>query len=212
MKTILCYGDSNTWGYNPAKQERYPLNVRWPGVLREELGEGYWVIEEGQNGRTTVWNDPIESYRNGKHYLIPCLETHCPLDLVILMLGTNDLKRRFSLASYDIARGISVLIDIIHKSNAGLDSAAPRVLLLAPPPLGRLADEEAKKFEGAEVKSRLLAKYYAQVTQEHRCVFLDTSEVITSSDIDGVHLEASEHHKLGLIVAVKVKDILKINA
>ena len=113
MKTILCYGDSNTWGYDPANQTRYPRDVRWPGVLRNGLGDGYIVIEEGLNGRTTVWDDPIELDKNGATYLRPCIQTHKPLDFVIIMLGTNDLKTRFSLPAYDIASGAGVLVDIV---------------------------------------------------------------------------------------------------
>ena len=105
MKTILCYGDSNTWGYNPATTERSSRDERWTGILRRELDDGYLVIEEGLNGRTTVWDDPIEGYKNGKEYLIPCLETHKPLDLVIIMLGTNDLKVRFSVRHCQRRRG-----------------------------------------------------------------------------------------------------------
>jgi lysophospholipase L1-like esterase len=96
MKTILCYGDSNTWGYIPGTGERYASHVRWPGVLQNALGNGYVIIEEGLCGRTTVWDDPIEEYRSGKEYLIPCLKSHAPLDLVVLMLGSNDLKMRFA--------------------------------------------------------------------------------------------------------------------
>ena len=137
MKTILCYGDSNTWGYNPSTGGRYPRDVRWPGVLRRELGDDYLVIEEGLNGRTTVWDDPIEGYKNGKEYLVPCLETHKPLDLVIILLGTNDLKVRFSVSAYDIANGAGALVQIVQKSEIGPGGRAPQVLLLAPPPCGQ---------------------------------------------------------------------------
>lgn len=95
MRSIMCYGDSNTWGYNPATGSRFSRDGRWTGVLRQELSDGYEIIEEGLNGRTTVWNDPIEGYKNGKEQLIPCLETNKPLDMVIIMLGTNDLKVLF---------------------------------------------------------------------------------------------------------------------
>ena len=105
MKTILCYGDSNTWGYDPVSQDRYPPTQRWVSVLARELGPEYQVIAEGLNGRTTVWPDPVEGeHKNGKAYLLPCLESHHPLDLVVLMLGTNDLKHRFGLSAWDIAR------------------------------------------------------------------------------------------------------------
>lgn len=126
MKAVLCYGDSNTWGYDPATQTRFSREVRWTGVLREELGEGYLVIEEGLNGRTTVWDDPIELDKNGATYLRPCIQSHKPFDLIVIMLGTNDLKTRFWLPAYDIAAGAGVLVDIVKKSDAGIDGKAPR--------------------------------------------------------------------------------------
>ena len=104
MKTVLCYGDSNTWGFDPATRTRFPPHVRWTGVLGQRLGDGYQVIEEGLNGRTTRWDDPIEPDRNGLAYLRPCVESHQPLDLIVIMLGTNDLKRRFDLSASDIAQ------------------------------------------------------------------------------------------------------------
>jgi lysophospholipase L1-like esterase len=176
-------------------------------VLRRELGDGYDVIEEGLNGRTTVWDDPIEGYKNGKSYLIPCLETHRPLDLVIIMLGTNDLKTRFSLPACDIADGAGVLVDVVQKSAAGPDGTTPQVLLLAPPPLARLT-EFAEMFVGAEEKSRRFVEHYQRVAEEYGCAFLDTSQVIVSSDVDGVHLEPSEHLKLGIAVAAEVRRLL----
>lgn len=211
MKTILCYGDSNTWGYNPITQDRFSRDERWPGVLRQELGDGYQVIEEGLNGRTTVWDDPIEGYKNGEEYLIPCLESHQPIELVVIMLGTNDLKMRFSLSAYDIANGAGVLADIVQRSEGGPKGEPPKVLLMAPPPLGELT-EFAEMFEGAEIKSKRLSEHYRRVAEEHGCMFLDTSGVIASSDIDGVHLELSEHRKLGKAVAALVKRTLEQTA
>jgi len=207
MKTILCYGDSNTWGRNPATQERYARDERWPGVLRQELGDGYLVIEEGLPGRTTVWDDPIEGYKNGKEYLVPCLESHKPIDLVTIMLGTNDLKARFSLSAYDIANGAGVLVDVVQRSEAGPDGRAPQVLLMAPPPLGRLTGF-AETFEGARRKSRRFSQHYRRVAEEYGCALFDTSNVIVSSDVDGVHLEAEEHRKLGQAVAAVIRNML----
>ena len=106
MKTILCYGDSNTWGYDPSSQQRFGPEERWTGVLQKELGMEYRIIEEGLNGRTTVWDDPIEGFKNGMSYLIPCIESHKPFDLITIMLGTNDLKIRFSVSAYDIAESV----------------------------------------------------------------------------------------------------------
>lgn len=207
MKTIVCYGDSNTWGYAPGSAERYPPDVRWTGVLSDELGDGYHVIEEGLSGRTTVWDDPIEGYKNGKEYLIPCLESHKPLDLVIIMLGTNDLKMRFSVPAYDIANAAGVLVDVAQKSGTGPNEGPPQVLLMAPPPVAKLT-EFAEMFEGAVAKSKKFAEHYRRVAEEQGCEFFDTSQVIVSNDIDGIHFEASEHQKLGKAVAELVRKIL----
>lgn len=210
MKTILCYGDSNTWGWDPATQTRFSFDDRWPGVLRRVLGDGYYVIEEGLPGRTTVWDDPIEGYKNGKTYLIPCLESHKPLDLVVLLLGTNDLKMRFSVSASDIAVSAGVLVDIIQRADVFRARKAdiPRVLLLAPPPLGELT-EFAEMFTGGAEKSQKFATHFRRVALDYGCAIMDTSEIIVSSNIDGVHFELSEHHKLGQAVAARVKELLE---
>jgi lysophospholipase L1-like esterase len=208
MYEIMCYGDSNTWGCSPESWQRFPRDVRWTGVLQRSLGNGYVVIEEGQGGRTTVWDDPVEGgHKNGKSYLIPCLESHKPLDLVILMLGTNDLKKRFSVNAFDIAMGAGSLLEVIAASGAGRDGGRPKTLLLAPPPLGRLS-ALAEMFEGGAEKSVLLGARLRTVAAERGAAFLDASEIIRSSDIDGVHLEEDEHRKLGQAVARMVKQIL----
>jgi lysophospholipase L1-like esterase len=177
-------------------------------VLRNELGEGYLVIEEGLNGRTTVWDDPIEGYKNGKEYLIPCLETHKPIDLVVILLGTNDLKMRFSVSAFDIANGAGVLVDIVQKSATGPGDKAPLVLLLAPPPVAGLSDF-AEMFEGAKPKSERFSAHYWRVAQEKGCAFLDTAQVIVSSNLDGIHFEPGEHRKLGVAVAARVRGMLE---
>ena len=208
MKEILCYGDSNTWGYNPSTKERYERDERWTGILQTTLGDEYHIIEEGLNGRTTVWNDPIEGeYKNGKAYLIPCLESHKPLDLVIIMLGTNDLKKRFSVTPQDIAEGAGVLVDMVKQSGCGRNGHPPKVLLLAPPPLGRLT-EFSEIFEGGPEKSKKFSEYYKRVAEEHGCEFFDTSRVVRSSDIDGVHFDKKSHRALGRAIAEVVKKIL----
>jgi lysophospholipase L1-like esterase len=207
MKRILCYGDSNTWGYDPIRQDRYARDVRWTGVSANALGAGYEVIEEGLNGRTTVWDDPIEGYKNGYNYLIPCLETHRPLDLVVILLGTNDLKMRFSVSAYDIAQSVAVLVSVVQKSIAGANGSAPSVLLLAPPPIATLSNY-AEMFIGAEPKSHKLGVHYRRVAQELNCAFLDTAEIIVSSEVDGIHFDPDEHRKLGQAVAARVKEMI----
>ena len=207
MKTVLCYGDSNNWGYEPATGSRYPEDVRWPGVLARELGDGFRVIEEALNGRTTVREDPVEEHKNGKDYLRPCLESHAPLDLVIIALGINDLKARFFASASDAADGAGVLVGISQRSGAGPDGGSPAVVLLVPPPVGRLT-ELAQMFAGAEEKSKGFSHQYRRVAKKYGCVLLDAGEVVRASDRDGIHLEAEEHRKLGEAVAALVRETL----
>jgi lysophospholipase L1-like esterase len=200
MPSILCYGDSNTWGYEPGTGRRYDSAIRWTGVLAAELGPSFHVIEEGLNGRTTVFTDPLAEFRNGKHFLTPCLESHKPLDIVAVMLGTNDLKCKFSATAYDIARGAATLVDLIQRSRTGPGDSSPDVLLIAPPPLARLTDL-AEMFEGGAAKALKLARYYQGVAAEFGCTFLDAASVAQSSDIDGIHLDPAAHAALGKAAA-----------
>ena len=215
MKTILCYGDSNTWGYDPSNpgrplpHSRFGLHERWAGVLRDELGAEYWVIEEGLNGRTTVWPDPVEGeYKNGKASLMALLESHQPLDLVIIMLGTNDLKMRFGVPARDIAYSAGVLVELVQHTGFGPGGAAPQVLLMSPAPTAPLSERFTEMFTGAPEKSRQLGQWYRQVAQEYGCHFMDAGEIVVSSPSDGIHLDKSEHLKLGQAVAAHVRDIL----
>ena len=206
-KTVLCFGDSNTWARDPHSTARLPEEARWPVVLETGLGPGYRVIAEGLNGRTTVWDDPIEEHRSGKMYLTPCLLSHMPLDAVVLMLGTNDLKKRFSVSPFDIGRSIGLLLDRILTSGAGTRGGPPPTLLLCPPPLGKLS-EFAQMFEGGPEKSRELPRYYRLHAEARGCRFFDTGELIHSSDADGVHLEPEDHQKLGRRVAEIIREMI----
>jgi lysophospholipase L1-like esterase len=211
MKSILCYGDSNTWGciplQGPDPARRFPPDTRWPGVLRRELGDGYWVVEEGLSGRTTVWDDPLELHRNGRELLLPTLLTHQPLDLVIVMLGTNDLKHRINASAAEIAAGAGMLIDIVTGSGCGPDGRAPQTLLVCPPPIAEV-DQFDDEFEGGTEKSRQLAGHFTAIAEARSCAFVDAGSVISLSDVDGIHLEASEHERLGLVVAEQVRPLL----
>lgn len=207
MKTIVCFGDSNTWGYCPETQTRYGREERWTGILRNRLGEDFQIIEEGLNGRTTVWDDPIEGYKNGKEQIIPCLESHKPLDLVILMLGTNDLKNRFSVTGGEIAKGAGSLVKIIQKLESGIKGAPPKVLLMAPPPIIE-TDVFGDAFFGGKKKSERFSEEYAKVASQRECAFLDTGTIIHSSPVDGIHFDIKEHRILGEAVAKKIREIL----
>ena len=216
MKTILCYGDSNTWGFDPASMSgspypiRFAHDVRWTGVLARELGDGYRVIEEGQNGRTTVHEDPIMGHRNGSTYLPACIESHKPIDLVVLMLGTNDLKGFLNLTPAEIAAGAGALVKTILQSESGPKARAPKVLLLCPPATGDMScvPDLAEKFLHADVRSRRFPAYYESLAATLGTAYLNTQPLVSASPQDGLHLEASEHEILGKAVAEAVKKAL----
>ena len=208
-KTVLCYGDSITWGYNPANPNRMTANERWSGVLGNGLDDDYNVIEEGLNGRTTVWDDPFNhGFKNGLKYLIPCLDSHRPVDLCILLLGTNDMKKRFSLSAMEISKGITTLLEVIKKSETGPNGTAPKILLLAPPYLNK-STSFSEEFRDSYNISLKLPSYYAQIAIDYSCEFLDTSKIIVASEIDGVHPDVDEHLKLGKAVLEIVKEIME---
>ncbi len=208
MKVILCYGDSNTYGRDPVTKDRFDRHIRWTGVLQTTLGTDYYVIEEGLNGRTTVWDDPVRGgpKRNGSLYLLPCLESHTPIDFIILMLGTNDLKARFAVTPYDIGESMGSLIDIVQKCPCGPNGAVPEILILAPPPLGTLTEWE-ETFRGGVEKSKKLAEYYRNTARVYGCHFLDTATVIKTSKLDGLHIDPEDNQILGQTLAKVVVDI-----
>jgi len=207
MKTVICFGDSNTWGYNPITKERHDYKVRWTTVLQNELGHDYLVIPEGLNGRTTVWDDPIELHKNGASYLPPCVESHKPVDLVIIMLGTNDLKQRFSLPPGDIAKGAGVLVDIVRKSDWGPGGRAPAVLVLVPPEVKKLT-EFAEMFAGSREKSLLFPEKFAKMAEERKVQILDIGRKVYFSDADGIHFDEDQLPVLGKLVAGTVKKLV----
>jgi lysophospholipase L1-like esterase len=165
------------------------------------------VLGARLNARTTVWDDPLEPHRNGRELLLPILLTHQPLDLVIVMLGTNDLKHRINASAAEIAEGAGMLADLVAVSGAGRDGGAPRTLLVCPPPLGRL-DLFAETFEGGAEKSRQLASHFAAVAEQRSCPLFDAGTVISSSDVDGIHLDEPQHAELGAALANCVSRLL----
>lgn len=207
VKTIVCFGDSNTWGYDPATRDRFPPETRWTGILQQTLGSGYRVIEEGLNGRTTNVDDPIEANRNGLTYLRPCLESHRPIDLVTIMLGTNDLKARFNRSASDIAESAASLVGVVQTTKVGPNGTFPRALLIAPPPVATLSAYD-EMFLGATEKSQRFAKHFPTVAAWYNAPLLLAADIIHSSDLDGIHFEADQHLKLGQAVAREIERIL----
>jgi lysophospholipase L1-like esterase len=207
MRTVLCYGDSNTWGYDPATRARYPPHVRWTGVLATRLGAEYHVVEEGLNGRTTRWVDPIEPGRNGLTYLRPCIESHEPLDAIIVMLGTNDLKNRFELSASDIAQSAAALAEMAWRFAHAPDGSHAKVLLVAPPAVSTLTEFD-QKFSGAREKSRQFSHYFRLAAGWHHLPFFDAGSMIVSSEKDDIHFDAEEHRKLGEGLADEVRRLV----
>lgn len=209
MKSILCYGDSNTYGLRSDLLTRYPREIRWTGILQKNLGENYYVIEEGLGGRTTVWDDPIEDYKNGKTYLLPCLDSHKPLDLVIIMLGTNDLKCRFHVSPFDIGTSMENLIRVILKSDAGLDFQPPKVLLVAPVPIHSVHNPDLDQMiPKMEERSRQISPYYKKIAEKYDVFYLEPGEQIEVNELDGIHYTEKGHRKMAELVERKVREIL----
>lgn len=206
MRNILCYGDSNTWGAVPGTLVRHPYDVRWPGVMATELGQNFRIIEDGINGRTTVWDDPDNQCRNGLQSLGYSLYRSKPLDLIIVMLGTNDLDYTDAKGYYE---GISILAKRIllanrcypGTSNIFLDK--PRLLLVSPIEFCSHMPQyqEALKF----------AIYTEQLANELKIPWLNAAEFAKPSEIDGCHMDAENHFNLGKAIAMKVKELLTEN-
>ncbi len=210
LKTVLCFGDSNTHGQIPGGDilERLLPDERWPGVLRNKLGPDWYVLEEGLSGRTTVHNDPIEGdLKNGRTYLRPCLMSHAPIDLVILMLGTNDLKARFGQPATEVAMGIGCLIHDIKELAPGPQGQIPEILVIAPPPMLDDIGEWEGIFSGAQPKSHQLAHEFEVIADSLEVHFFDAGKVIVSDPADGFHLSKESHETLGKSIANEIRVI-----
>ncbi len=218
QRTILCYGDSNTWGYVPADKktfnlQRYPRLVRWTGLLQSLLGKNYYVVEEGLNSRTTNLDYQVPPDRNGKTYLPPCLYTHSPIDLVVLALGGNDLKTYFNRSPEQVRDGLAELISIIKTSPYGCNmTKPPAILILSPPAVQKIAETFLDEngiaiFEGIIGKTKSLIGLYAELAEQQDCYFLDISQTISASSIDGLHFDSNMHRKLSHLLCSKIKTI-----
>lgn len=210
MKRILCFGDSNTWGYDGATGDRFAADVRWTGVMQRQLGSDYLVIEEGYNGRTTVMPDIVEGRLSGIDYFRPCLDSQSPLDLVILMLGTNDLKIRFGLEAQCICRGLYQYLDALKITP--MAGEAPKVLL-ASPILLDTSYKENELFRGmfgedGVARSEALAPAYRRFAEEAGIGFIDAAAFAKAAPADGIHMGAEDHAALGRAMAARVREMI----
>ena len=210
-RRIVCLGDSNTWGYDAKTLERFPEGVRWTSLLAELLGDEFQVVEEGLSGRTSVVDDPLFEGLNAFTYIHPCLMSHAPLELVIIMLGTNDTKERFNLTSYNIAQGIARLSLKAKNTPAGIKGSFPKVLVIAPPPIGKeYYDTSIGNAMGknCDRKSEEMPVYLNELLKMQGIEFLDTKGFVFMNTIDYMHLDEEGHRLLSKLVFNKIKNIL----
>lgn len=210
---ILCYGDSNTWGYiSGSDHQRYGNDERWTRILAKLLGEDFEIIEEGLNSRTLISNDkrPCKEGKNGYEYLIPCLDTHDPIDLVILMLGTNELKTAYNKTANDVGDLLEqYFVKTILNRKSQLKDSYPKLLIVTPP----IVDEEKEygrkdsKYIGAGKKSMELNGIYKEIADKYNCYFLSNDGMETGTD--GVHLTKESHIKLAEKLKEEINKIYK---
>ncbi len=212
MKTILAFGDSLTWGFEAGTFQRHPFDVRWPNVLAAGLGPGARVIDEGMNGRTTAFDDASDAANlNGTVALPILLKSHQPLDLVIIMLGTNDLKFAARCRAFDAAIGMGRLIEIVQHFPFNTNYATPQVLVMAPPALCKTEDEFFYDlWDHAIEESTKFARHYARLSNERGVHFFDAGSVAKTDPADGGHLDAANTRALGAALVPVVKKILSL--
>lgn len=208
MKQILCYGDSNTWGYWGNDWTRFPFEDRWPGRLEMLMGKGYRVIEEGLCSRTIAMEDSVQPHRKGISYLQPCLMSQFPLDYLIVMLGTNDTKRRYGISAQEIGLAMEELL----KTVLGFfhwTGAETKFLLIAPAPL-QSYEGNFEMDEDSLKKSRMLAGIYQELARAYGVLFLDAGAFVRHFQADGCHLDRRGHGELAQAVYDKLKAVSQL--
>lgn len=214
MQHILVYSDSLSWGIIPTTRKRLAFEQRWPGVMEIALssaGRKVRVVEDCLNGRRTVWDDPFKPGRNGLAGLAQRIEIHSPLELVVLMLGTNDFQSMHQHNAWHSSQGIAALVSAIRTAPIEPGMPVPPILVVAPPPIRTPKGPIAPKFEGGEKDCAGLAVAYRKVCEELGCDFFDAASVTTSSNVDGVHLDAEQHLMLGRALAKVAEPLLTTN-
>jgi len=196
-KRILCFGDSNTWGYiSGTKHERYPANIRWTGVLQNLLGNNYEIIEEGLNSRGILKGDRV-----AMDYILPCLDTHDPLDYVLIMLGSNELKSEFDLSTKDVGDNLKLLIQTIQNHSSQLRDIKPEIVIIVPPILNENTEYSLNnnKYAGAHEKSLQFKEVYSQIAKEFDLKIVDVQDQMIVG-VDGAHITSDSHALLAKAV------------
>ena len=212
-RRILCFGDSLTWGYDPVTCERFDEETRWPCVLQSLLGDDFAVVEEGQNGRTIATDDPTKGFKNGLDYVIPCIESHKPLEMMIIMLGTNDIKTKYCYTAGDIADEMKLFLERVLSYNRFRLGDKMKVLLVSPPLIGEGMAESRfyDKFHDdfAREVSMELGEQFGKLAEAYGVLFFDSADVVVASKEDSLHLDAENQRKLGRAIFVNIyRDLL----
>jgi lysophospholipase L1-like esterase len=207
MGAMLCYGDSNTWGYRPDGSGRFARKERWPGLVQAAVGDSVNVIEEGLSGRTSAYDHPLIPHMNGLSYLPVALATHAPLDAVVLFLGTNDLFLPGRFGADEAARGVAALVECVRASGCGPQGSQPAALVLVPPPFGPLGAFEIESPEGVEESARF-SESFARFAQRDSFSMVDLRGVAVPSDLDGVHFEVASHRLIAAAVTKALGELV----
>lgn len=211
-KHIVCFGDSNTHGYcaDPAdtetKSDRFSENERWTCLLQKKLGEEYYVIEEGLSGRTTVFDDPLHECMSGLDSIYSCLMSHEPVDLLVIMLGTNDCKERFNANPAAIAVGLERLI-LKARTVPAWRNGQPNILVISPPWMREGFSDLVMGLCCVE-KSPQLAKYFREKAGLTGCAFLDAEGVAEFNTVDYTHLSKKGHRQLAEKLAELIPSLM----
>lgn len=219
MKNILCYGDSNTWGNIAGSRDRelllakrFDRGIRWTSILQELLGNNFYVIEAGLNGRNTSFDETrfVRPSRNGLATLPLVLEMNYPLDIVIFMLGTNDTIIDFNSTPEQTTFAMERMINFVKKSHLGQNFQAPQVLLISPAPIHRINSPDFDLFFNDEsiTKSQQLAELYAKLAEKEDCQFIDAGSIVKISNDDGVHIDRDSQKNLAVAIAKKINEII----
>jgi lysophospholipase L1-like esterase len=217
-KTVLCFGDSLTWGFDPrggAGFVRYGFTERWTRRLQAELGSSYYVIEDGLNGRTTVFDDPVIGEMSGLAQLPTALKTHMPLDLAVILLGSNDAKPRFGVNGDEIARCLGRLLDVVSKSNCGPGGNAPQTLVLVPPAMGEVRGTWLEPLFDpvhSRVALQRLRETYPPVAAAFGAHCFDLNPVVGPGTTDGMHFDPDTLQPLAIALAETIHDLFRASA
>ena len=214
IRTIVCYGDSNTWGYTPGSGVRFDRNTRWTGLLQNLLGNAYHVVECGMNARTTSFDDSFRDYLNGRHGLVYSLAEAKPIDLLIISLGTNDLKYGNAFRS---SKGLDALLDVAKNANTYIPGSSPiyrdvpRILVISPIALNDALDQKFPVHEltGRIKDSQKFAPLYRTVCKKYDAYFLNAADHAQASPVDCVHMDADSHRTLANAIAETIQHIFE---